>query len=479
MAHPTWPDVIARLIAKQNLTAEETAWAINDVMDGNASGVVLAGFLTALAGKGETPAEIRGMSEAMLAHAVPLSVEGEQLDIVGTGGDRLKTVNVSTTAALVVAAAGVPVVKHGNRASSSASGAADCLEALGVAVDLPAEEVERVFAELGIAFVFANAFHPAMRFVSPTRRELGVATAFNILGPLTNPARPAVSAIGVSREDFAALVCGVLADRGSRGLVFRCRNGMDELSAAAPNDVWEVREGGVVHREFDAVDELGLPPATVDDLRGGEPDFNAEVTGLKETGDIYKQYGTTDARGNAVDYSPNVMVNFWSFRLMIGLGMTSMGLGALALWLTRANRLVSRPLLGKAALATMWMPFIACSFGWIFREMGRQPWVIVPNLSDPVSQVYMLTADGVSSEVSSGTVLASMVIFTLLYAALGVVWFMLLRRYIREGVRTPMPDKTGTSKQTDQDSKDTDSDNDSDGDSVDSSEAAPALSFAY
>jgi len=208
-------------------------------------------------------------------------------------------------------------------------------------------------------------------------------------------------------------------------------------------------------------------------------DVNAKITGLKEAGDIYKQYGTTDARGNAVDYSPNVMVNFWSFRLMIGLGMASMGLGALALWLTRANRLVSRPLLGKAALATMWMPFIACSFGWIFREMGRQPWVIVPNLSDPVSQVYMLTADGVSSAVSSGTVLASMVIFTLLYAALGVVWFMLLRRYIREGVRTPVPDKTSTSKQADQDSKDTDSDNDSDGDSVDSSEAAPALSFAY
>ena len=149
MAHPTWPDVIARLIAKQNLTAEETAWAINDVMDGNASGVVLAGFLTALAGKGETPAEIRGMSEAMLAHAVPLSVEGEQLDIVGTGGDRLKTVNVSTTAALVVAAAGVPVVKHGNRASSSASGAADCLEALGVAVDLPAGQAQPGLGGLG------------------------------------------------------------------------------------------------------------------------------------------------------------------------------------------------------------------------------------------------------------------------------------------------------------------------------------------
>ena len=208
-------------------------------------------------------------------------------------------------------------------------------------------------------------------------------------------------------------------------------------------------------------------------------DFNAEVTGLKETGDIYKQYGTTDARGNAVDYSPNVMVNFWSFRLMIGLGMASMGLGFLALWLTRSDRLISRPILGKAALATMWLPFIACSFGWIFREMGRQPWVIVPNLSDPVSQVYMLTADGVSSAVSSGTVLASMVIFTLLYAALGVVWFVLLRRYIREGVRTPVPDKTETSKQTDRDGKDTDSGDDDSVDSSDSSEAAPALSFAY
>ena len=202
-------------------------------------------------------------------------------------------------------------------------------------------------------------------------------------------------------------------------------------------------------------------------------DFNAKVTGLKEAGDTYaKRYGATDARGNAVDYSPNVTVNFWSFRLMIGLGMVSMGLGALALWLTRSNRLISRPILGKTALAAMWLPFIASSFGWLFREMGRQPWVIAPNLSDPVSQVYMLTADGVSSVVSSGTVLASMVVFTLLYAALGVVWFMLLRRYIREGVRTPTPDKTGKSEQTDQGSKGTDS-------CDDDSEAAPALSFAY
>ena len=204
-------------------------------------------------------------------------------------------------------------------------------------------------------------------------------------------------------------------------------------------------------------------------------DFNAKLTGLKEAGDTYAEhYGTTDARGNAVDYSPNVMVNFWSFRLMIGLGMASMGLGALALWLTRSGRLITRLALGKVALATMWLPFIACSFGWIFREMGRQPWVIAPNLSDPVSQVYMLTADGVSSVVSSGTVLASMVIFTLLYAALGVVWFVLLRRYIREGVRTPVPDKTTDSSS----SEDIDS-NGSDDESNDSPQSAPALSFAY
>ena len=157
-----------------------------------------------------------------------------------------------------------------------------------------------------------------------------------------------------------------------------------------------------------------------------------------------------------------------------------MGLGALALWLTRSGRLISHPLLGKTALATMWLPFIACSFGWIFREMGRQPWVIVPNLSDPVSQVYMLTADGVSSVVSSGTVLASMVIFTLLYAALGVVWFVLLRRYIREGVRTPVPDKiSDTGKASGSDDADSEDSDSSDAEATGSSTSTPALSFAY
>ena len=175
-----------------------------------------------------------------------------------------------------------------------------------------------------------------------------------------------------------------------------------------------------------------------------------------------ERYGTVDARGERVDYTPNVMVTFWSFRLMIGLGMASMGIGVLVLWLIRSGRLITRPVLGKAALWTMWLPFVACSFGWIFTEMGRQPWVIVPNLADPVSQVYMLTADGVSAVVSAGTVLSSMIIFTLLYAALGVVWFLLLRRYIREGVHTQTAEVQTSKRDEDK-----------------AAAEAPVLSFAY
>ena len=180
-------------------------------------------------------------------------------------------------------------------------------------------------------------------------------------------------------------------------------------------------------------------------------DPGAEVMGLADAQQMYaERYGQGADRA---DYTPNEMVAFWSFRLMIGLGMASMAIGALALWLTRGNRVITSPRLGAAALWTMWLPFIACTFGWIFTEMGRQPWVVVPNLADPTSMVHMLTADGVSRVVSSATVLASMVVFTLLYAGLGVVWLLLFRRYVREGVRTPVRKDDG--------------------------EVAPGLSFAY
>lgn len=273
----TWPDLTARLLNREDLSTEETSWAMAQVMSGSASDIALAGFLAALATKGETIDELRGFADTMLDFARPISIDGRVVDIVGTGGDRLHTVNISTTAALVIAAAGVPVVKHGNRASSSSSGAADCLEALGINISMPVEHVGRVFDALGITFCFANLFHPSMRYAAPVRKALAVPTVFNLLGPLTNPARPASSAIGVSNKSRAPIVAGVLADRGSSSLVFRGDNGMDELSAVAVNTVWEVRDGAVAEHRIDAVEELGLPAATVKDLLGGDAQYNAEV----------------------------------------------------------------------------------------------------------------------------------------------------------------------------------------------------------
>ncbi|MFT0847969.1 anthranilate phosphoribosyltransferase [Actinomycetaceae bacterium L2_0104] len=272
-----WPELISRLINQENLTSEETSWAMDQVMSGETSPVVLAGFLTALATKGETPDELRGLADAMLEHARPIRVEGPVLDIVGTGGDRLHTVNISTMAALVIAAGGVALVKHGNRASSSSSGSADCLEALGVNLNMSLEAVTRCFEDLGVTFIFANVFHPSMKYAAQARRELGVRTAFNLLGPLTNPARPSSSVIGVASEAHAPIVAGVLAERDTSSIVFRGFNGMDELSAVARNQVWEIRGGTVDYHEIDVVSQLGVAPATVDDLRGADAAYNAEV----------------------------------------------------------------------------------------------------------------------------------------------------------------------------------------------------------
>ena len=274
---PTWPGLLSELVARKDLSTAETAWAMNQVMEGLTSPTVLAGFLAALATKGETVDELRGLADAMLDHAQPIDVPSDVVDIVGTGGDRLHTVNISTMASLVIAGAGVGVVKHGNRASSSSSGSADVLEALGVDLNLEIPRVEQVFASLGITFCFANLFHPSMRHAAVTRKELGIGTAFNVLGPLTNPARPRAGAIGVSDGRTAPLVAGVLAGRGTRALVFRGRNGLDELSTTTLNEVWEVRDGQVTEHTLDAVAELGLAPSTVADLRGRDAVYNAGV----------------------------------------------------------------------------------------------------------------------------------------------------------------------------------------------------------
>ncbi len=276
MNTPTWPNLIAALIAGTDLTAADTGWAMNTIMAGDASPSQIAGFLVALRAKGETVAELGGLVQAMLDNGRPLVVDAEALDIVGTGGDRLNTVNISTMAALVCAGAGATVVKHGNRAASSSAGSADVLEALGVRLDMPIDRVADAASEVGITFCFAQVFHPSMRHAGVTRAELGVPTVFNLLGPLTNPARVAASAIGVADARMAPLMAGVLADREVRALVFRGSDGLDELTTTGPSTIWEVRDHAVTVGEFDPL-AIGIPRATIADLRGGDAVHNAEV----------------------------------------------------------------------------------------------------------------------------------------------------------------------------------------------------------
>jgi anthranilate phosphoribosyltransferase len=272
----SWPHLIATLLAGTDLAREETAWAMEQVMTESATAAQLAGFLVALRAKGETIGEVAGLVDTMLRHAVLIEVPGPAVDLVGTGGDRRHTVNISTMAALVVAGTGRRVVKHGNRAASSASGAADVLEALGVRLDLPPARVARLATEVGITFCFAQLFHPAFRHAGVVRRELGVPTAFNFLGPLTNPAQPLATAVGVADARMAPIVAGVLAERGATALVFRGDDGLDELTTADTSTVWVVAGGEVVRRSLDPL-PLGLPRVTLADLQGGDPRHNAGV----------------------------------------------------------------------------------------------------------------------------------------------------------------------------------------------------------
>ncbi len=277
MTLPTWSSVLAGLVSGQDLTAQQTAWAMDEVMSGSASPARLAGFLVALRAKGETVGELTALADTMLQHAVRIEVPGRTVDLVGTGGDRAHTVNISTMAALVVAGTGTTVVKHGNRAASSSSGSADVLEALGIRLDQPVERVAALAGEVGITFCFAGLFHSSMRHAAVVRRDLGIATAFNFLGPLTNPASPAATAVGVADLRMAPLMAGVLAGRGTDALVFRGEDGLDELAPTARSRVWEVRDGVVTEHVLDSVAELGLPPAEVSDLRGADAAHNADV----------------------------------------------------------------------------------------------------------------------------------------------------------------------------------------------------------
>ncbi|MCW2787358.1 MAG: anthranilate phosphoribosyltransferase [Marmoricola sp.] len=276
MTGHTWPEVLTGLVARTDLTSEQTAWAMGEILAGAATPVQIAGFAVALRSKGETVAELRGLVDAMYAHATPISVGGRTLDVVGTGGDRSFSVNISTMAAIVAAGAGVTVVKHGNRSASSKAGSADVLEYLGIRLDLPAADVARVATEAGITFCFAAAFHPALRHAAVARSELGIGTTFNFLGPIANPARPAAQAIGCADVRMAPVMAGVFAQRGVDAWVFRGDDGLDELTTTTTSRVWTVRGGEVVETSLDPA-RLGVPTGTAEGLRGGDVAHNAEV----------------------------------------------------------------------------------------------------------------------------------------------------------------------------------------------------------
>lgn len=272
----TWPGILTALLERRDLSVSESTWAMRQIMTGAATPSQLAGFLIALRAKGETVDEIVGFRDAILEAALPLPVDPAVLDIVGTGGDRFGTVNVSTMAALVAAASGVPVVKHGNKAASSSSGSSDVLGALGVDLSLSPEAVAETLSRAGITFAFASAFHPGFRHAGPTRGELGVPTVFNFLGPLVNPARAEANAVGVAHLDRVPLITGVFRTRGATALVFRGDDGLDELTTTGHSRLWEISLGDIHEHDLDPRD-LGIPLAEIDDLLGGDPVHNAAV----------------------------------------------------------------------------------------------------------------------------------------------------------------------------------------------------------
>lgn len=271
-------EAICKLSRKQDLTYQEAEAVMQEIMGGEASQVQIASYLTALAMKGENIDEISGSAAGMRSRALVLPHDNDVLEIVGTGGDGSNSFNISTTSALVIASAGVPVAKHGNRAASSRCGAADVLEALGVKVAIPPEKSAEILKKLNICFLFAQTYHTAMKYVAPIRRELGIRTVFNILGPLTNPAQPAFALLGVYDEGIVEMVANVLIKLGvRRGAVVYGQDKLDEISASAPTTVCEIRDG-VLDKYVMEPEQFGYTRCGKEELKGGTPRENAEIT---------------------------------------------------------------------------------------------------------------------------------------------------------------------------------------------------------
>ena len=272
----TWPDILGKLLQKQALERTEANWAMTQIMAGDASDAQVGAFMLALRSKGETVDELAGLVDVMLRNAVILDTGNDAVDIVGTGGDMVGTVNISSMASILTSAAGIPVMKHGSRSASGKTGSSEMLEVLGIRLDLSPERVADVFREVGITFFFAPVFHPAMRYVAPIRRELGVPTTFNFLGPLANPAQPIATSLGVANALVAPLMAQEVANRGRSALVFRGNDGLDELTTTGSSDIWEVAGGEVRHSTLDPAN-LGIAKADLSDLLGGDPQHNAHV----------------------------------------------------------------------------------------------------------------------------------------------------------------------------------------------------------
>ena len=271
-----WPGVLLRLLAREGLERSDASEAMRRVMTGEATPAQVAAFVVALRAKGETPAEVAGLASVMLELAPPVETPGPVVDTCGTGGDRAGTINVSTIAAVVAAGAGAVVAKHGNRAASSRCGSADLVEALGVNVALQPEGVARCLAETGIGFMFAPVFHAAMAHAAGPRREMGIPTVFNFLGPLTNPARPSAQVVGVADPRMQPVLAGVLAERGTRAYVVRGSDGIDEITTTGPSHVFETADGALRESDLDP-SSLGLAAASREDLAGGDAARNAEI----------------------------------------------------------------------------------------------------------------------------------------------------------------------------------------------------------
>jgi anthranilate phosphoribosyltransferase len=304
---PSWPSILAKLIAKQDLDRSEANWAMSQIMAGDSSEAEIAAFMLALRSKGETVSELAGLVDVMLKQAVLLDTGDDALDIVGTGGDLVGTVNVSSMASILASAAGVPVMKHGSRSASGKTGSSEMLEVLGIKLDISPQRVAEVFKETGITFFFAPVFHPAMRHVAPIRKQLGVPTTFNFLGPLANPAQPIATSLGVANAQIAPLMAQELAERGRFGLVFRGDDGLDELTTTTTSTVWMVTPEGVQQQQLNPAD-FGIKTASQEALIGGDAQQNAQVARDLFAGKTEKNLGAVrdivvlNAAGGVVAY---------------------------------------------------------------------------------------------------------------------------------------------------------------------------------